>query len=190
MAKRGSRARGRGSRSSTRRSLPPSVSDFDDSWLNDFRERGIGSIDLSRIQDRRRWHPSSTWPRSSLPPQGIIRRPRIVIVPEDSKLARHSTYGGRYSLDDIKRKRLPASFRYGAVRTYVKSRDRNPHGVHDVIRPDRLPYRVGFALPWQVIICVRRKRRKQVLHALRIAGRRGIGRGKKQRRNEYSEVRC
>lgn len=196
MAKRGRRVRRRGVATypSTSRRLPPAISDFDDTWLNDFRERGLGSIDLESIEDRRRWHPSSTWPRSSVPPVGLrVRRPRIVIVPAGHKLARHQTYGGRYSIADVRRLRhVKASLRYGKASTWVKDRQRGPHGVHDVIRRDDLPYRVGFALPWQVVVCVRRKRRREVLHAFRIAGARGAMRRlfRKPRRNEWSEVRC
>lgn len=45
-----------------------------------------------------------------------------------------------------------------------------------------------FAVPNKVLICVRRKERKEVLHALGRVGR-GSGGGKKHR-NQYSEVHC
>lgn len=50
-----------------------------------------------------------------------------------------------------------------------------------------LSSRVAFANPREVLVCVRRKRRKEVLHAKGVAGRKGI---KRYRRNEYSEVSC
>lgn len=46
--------------------------------------------------------------------------------------------------------------------------------------------RPGFAVPERVALCVRRKRRKEVLHALR-----KVGRGHKRAKwNEWSKVRC
>lgn len=49
-------------------------------------------------------------------------------------------------------------------------------------------FAVGFANPVKVVLCVRRKRRKQVMFATGKAGK-----GKKQRRrrnNEFSQIRC
>lgn len=53
-----------------------------------------------------------------------------------------------------------------------------------------LPTGIGFRAPMQLLVCIRRKQRREVLFAQEIAGRRGLGRGKKQRRNDYSEVSC
>ncbi|QKI28948.1 hypothetical protein 2 [Kummerowia striata microvirus] len=47
---------------------------------------------------------------------------------------------------------------------------------------------IHFAVPKKTIICVRRKRRKEVLHALKKVGRRS-GRGAKSR-NWFSEIKC
>lgn len=47
--------------------------------------------------------------------------------------------------------------------------------------------RVAFDRPQEVLLCVRRKSRKEVLHARGVAGRRGI---KKYRRNANSSVGC
>lgn len=46
---------------------------------------------------------------------------------------------------------------------------------------------VAFADPNRVLVCVRRKRRKEVLHARGIAGSRGF---RRPRRSFYSEVSC
>lgn len=48
---------------------------------------------------------------------------------------------------------------------------------------------LAFSAPRHVVVCVRRRRRREVLHALRIAGR-GGRRGRRYRRNAYSDVRC
>lgn len=48
---------------------------------------------------------------------------------------------------------------------------------------------VRFAVPHKVALCVRRNRRKEVLHAKRIAGS-GASRFKRRHRNAFSEVSC
>lgn len=58
-----------------------------------------------------------------------------------------------------------------------------------------LPYRVGFEKPHKVLICVRRKIRKEVLHALsRSSGFGSLGKLSKMfkapKRNEYSSIHC
>lgn len=49
-------------------------------------------------------------------------------------------------------------------------------------------YRINFAVPDRVMVCVRRKIRDEVLHALKLTGR-GSGRGKK-RFNVFSGISC
>lgn len=44
--------------------------------------------------------------------------------------------------------------------------------------------------PRRVLFCLRRKVRKEVMFALRIAGKRGVGAGKRWRRTENSQWRC
>lgn len=66
-----------------------------------------------------------------------------------------------------------------------------------VARPDRtrsgqvrlsVPVGVGFGDPRRVIICVRRRQRREVLHAL---GKTGRGKARRPpRRSYYSDVRC
>lgn len=50
--------------------------------------------------------------------------------------------------------------------------------------------RLSFNIPQGVAICVRRKMRSQVLHALRKTGRRGNGRGKPRHTNFWSRIGC
>lgn len=52
---------------------------------------------------------------------------------------------------------------------------------------EALPYKVGFVQPKRVLICVRRKIRREVMHALKFAG--GTGQ-KKPKYNHYSSVSC
>lgn len=63
-----------------------------------------------------------------------------------------------------------------------------------VVRPTRpsfdpfsVPSRIGFRQPDRVLICVRRQQRKEVLHALHVAGRSGL---RRPRRGPYSNVSC
>jgi len=49
-----------------------------------------------------------------------------------------------------------------------------------------LPYQIGFQAPRQVAVCVRRKVRREVIHARGIAG----SRVRRPRRTEYSGVTC
>lgn len=50
-----------------------------------------------------------------------------------------------------------------------------------------VPFSIGFADARRVLVCVRRRQRRQVLHAKRIAGRRGL---RPPRYNYYSGVSC
>lgn len=163
-----------------------------DDWIEDIREDpSIRHVDLTNVQDRRRYHPNRDW---DIPKTVRGLRTRIVVVPEGHRLARQQTYGGRYSLREVLRGDFPhdqwpyrkrwtknANWRYGSVTRYTKEFD--------------VPRRLGFHMPWQVIICVRRRRRSEVLHALKKTGRLLKGRGGggfkwRVRRNKWSEVRC
>lgn len=53
-----------------------------------------------------------------------------------------------------------------------------------------LPRGIRFAVPKHIALCVRRKRRREIMHALRRAGRRGIGKNKIRRTNFWSKVKC
>lgn len=55
-----------------------------------------------------------------------------------------------------------------------------------------IPWRIGFEDPKRVLICARRKIRREVLNALGIAGVAGVARKlfKKPRKNEYSKISC
>lgn len=54
-------------------------------------------------------------------------------------------------------------------------------------RPFKFPDVLKFRVPKRVALCVRRKERKEVLHAL---GRLRSGRGGRKRRNYWSNVSC
>lgn len=73
----------------------------------------------------------------------------------------------------------------GSPNTNVSRKDTVRHSFRGSV-----PMSVGFEVPENVVHCVRRKRRREVLHALGIAGGRGLGRNRRQHRNEFSEVGC
>lgn len=64
-----------------------------------------------------------------------------------------------------------------------------PVPVKNVVlaKPSPFPTGVGFSAPDNVIVCIRRKKRKEVLHALGKAGKAGQ---KAPRRSAYSEIHC
>lgn len=62
-----------------------------------------------------------------------------------------------------------------------------PHHVLKVKSSRALSARVAFSAPKKVLVCVRRKRRKEVLHAKRVAGRGGL---RRPRRSWFSDVSC
>jgi len=63
----------------------------------------------------------------------------------------------------------------------------NTHRAAGLQRPLSLPSQISFRLPQNVLVCVRRQRRKEVLHAIGKAGRVGQ---RSPRRNPYSEISC
>jgi len=147
-------------------------------------------IDLTSVEDRRRYHPQTfdrDYPAGPAP-RGLVGRPRILIVPEGHRLARKAPWKATRRLPDVlyglwqEQRRFPFD-------EMMLQRQRVHYGVHDVYADDHLSRRVGFSHPWQVIVCVRRKRRREVLHALRKTGR-GGSKQRKPRRNFWSEVRC
>lgn len=53
-----------------------------------------------------------------------------------------------------------------------------------------LSARVGFAVPSKVAVCIRRKDRKEVLHAFNFYGRGAGGVSRRRRRSRFSDVDC
>lgn len=52
----------------------------------------------------------------------------------------------------------------------------------------RMPHTVQFAAPKKVLVCIRRKTRKEVLHALNKTGK--GARARHRRQSEYTTIRC
>lgn len=51
----------------------------------------------------------------------------------------------------------------------------------------RVPYQISFSAPAETVVCVRRSRRKEVLHALKKTGKRGQ---RKPRRTAWRNYKC
>lgn len=45
-------------------------------------------------------------------------------------------------------------------------------------------------VPWKAKVCADRRERREVLFSLDVAGRRGVGKGKRKRQNLLSQVHC
>lgn len=183
------RSRGRVSlpRSLTGR-VAPRLEMYDDNWLDSVvNNPSIRFVDLTRIEDRRRYDPTSVDIRGkkfeSIPKTLKGTPARIVVVPEGHRLARLQTYGGRFTIADVLK-----GYKYvpGFPRGWNWHSDPGLTTYSYENYPSR---RVGFALPWQVVICVRRKRRREVLHAMGKTGK-GQAKQKPSVRNYYSNVRC
>ena len=72
------------------------------------------------------------------------------------------------------------SFRCGFPVTISCSNNKRPI-------PSHTKARIAFADPKRIALCIRRQKRKEVLHALNKTGK--IGQ-KKPQRNEYSSISC
>lgn len=84
---------------------------------------------------------------------------------------------------------LPRSASRLVVHPNVNKSNTPTHTVGPPLRGS-IPHRIGFEVPRQVVLCLRRKRRREIMHALGKAGRGGVGRGRKRRTNEFSEIGC
>lgn len=170
-------------------SVAPSINDFDEKWLRDIQERAYARfVDLTSIEDRRRWHPSNRTIGGPAPRGLAATRPRIVIVPEGHPLARLAPYGGRVPLHKVLKRENRIRRRF--LDDWSEKQRFDKHGgLYSSYMPDHLSRRVGFQHPWQVMICIRRKQRKEVLHAFKKTGS-GGGKQRRPRRNFWSEVRC
>lgn len=76
-----------------------------------------------------------------------------------------------------------------ATKRHTSPRSTDP--VHKKIqraRDARLPHRVQFDAPENVLVCIRRKQRKQVLFALRKTGK--GARARRHRQSYYSSIGC
>lgn len=84
---------------------------------------------------------------------------------------------------------IPARFK---VKVQIRSKDNIPKLVESSYYStgyEDVPHQMSFRNPDRVLVCARRQIRKEVLHALGISGRRGIGRGG-VKFNENSKFGC
>lgn len=118
----------------------------------------------------RRYNPSS------------IYSPRLVVVPRFAPLlSPQSIFGDRRLYQPDRAQRPVFSFRGDRSARVVAKQ--NPRFK----QPSQTKAVLAFAEPDALPLCVRRKVRKQVLHAKGVAGRKGL---KRPRFNEWSKVQC
>lgn len=111
----------------------------------------------------------------------VIARPVVVRRSVPSSLSLIEDRRFFHPLVDV----APARSFRARPRLVVHSPNVNRNAVRNKFA---VPSGIGFDVPRNVVICVRRKSRKEVLHALKFTGR-GSGAGKK-RRNYWSDVSC
>lgn len=121
-------------------------------------------------------------------------QPRYIVVPEGHRLARLAPYRGTLPLRDALQ-RGSINFKFGIDRRYEPAGESFRGFRHSYLRDDLSVHtrRIGHQLPWQIMVCVRRKQRAQVLHALgSVVNGRGAGGSKldKPSRTSNSEIVC
>lgn len=114
---------------------------------------------------------SNTFARRSLPLSRISVRD---LRPIEDRRDFHPDYDHR----------APKS--YPSYRTHVRVKSYQPVNLSSDTY-QAVPWRTEFVKPQEVITCVKRKIRREVLHALLVAGKRGLGR---PHYNLFSKVSC
>lgn len=122
------------------------------------------------------------------PPPIVLlpRRPVQVTVPQFLKEVRQLDDRRRYHpLRTLSRITPLAALSRSATRIVPKSQTNLGQWTRS------LPYRQRFAVPHKISLCVRRRIRKEVIHAIGFAkGGKGTRRSRKPRRNFWSDVSC
>lgn len=145
--------------------------------------------------------PSQTWAKFQ---QNRERERYLKRVAADNTRPYHSLFRERVLSDkrlllDLERQQLSRSLMLKNVQdgrrfNLDKSLARTVNGNRARLRAKPEPYRmhfVEFVNPKRVITCIRRKVRKEVIHALHIRGGSGsLKRKPHNKRNQYSEVHC
>lgn len=92
--------------------------------------------------------------------------PRATTIRRYSKYSNYMPVSDRRTWHPLNSDRPLTTISGGSVRVFPKARSSQ--------RSSAVPAGLAFVNPSRVLICVRRQRRKQVLHALGIAGGRGF----------------
>lgn len=125
---------------------------------------------LSETEDRRRFHPEAAKPPRTKRGAFAKYAPAAVSSPKARNASSAEPRRGSIRF---------SAFRPSAVAVGVPRRSMQEH----------LPSRLSFKSAKHVWVCVKRKMRKEVIHALKLAGHRG-GRTRQPRRNMYSDIVC
>lgn len=120
--------------------------------------------------------------RRPLEPAGVRRLPDLSLVRPLSTVLRELEDRRTFHPDGGLR--VPVAFRRSSAKLVASRVQKWP-----VVRTwNDIPVGVSFSVPFDVLRCVRRKVRKEVIHALRLTGK-GAG-AKRRRRDDFSNVRC
>ncbi len=128
-----------------------------------------------------------------LPQRRVSRRPNLLMVRPRGVLVLTPV---RRDAPRIASRRLPA-----LLSTIPEGRTYHPAGKGRPVltisgtpsrglKPAKKPYNLGFIEPKKITVCVRRQRRREVMHALNKAGKSGLGLRKKRHQNEDSKISC
>lgn len=138
---------------------------------------------------RRRDHSSIANTHRLLPSRGVTSPVVTFRTPVDDRRLFHPeaadrpplSFGSRIASVGLVEPRAPG-------RTWRSPATRTP-SVNKPLRPSsQTKAKIGFVGPRSVVVCVKRKTRKEVLHAKKVAGRKGFKR--KPRRTWLSNIRC
>lgn len=103
-------------------------------------------------------------------------------------------YHGRYTSEPLydRRRHQPTDYPQSPGSTYARATRLHVGGFSPLsrsTREDDIPAGLRFAIPSHIAVCVRRKVRREVLHALDRTSKRGRGGGKRHR-NFWSGIKC
>ena len=118
---------------------------------------------------------------SAISPTHSIARPRL-LRPLPILAGLHD----RRHYEPDRSTKPPAAGKRDATRIQADNRTNSRNGRTTV----GLVTTINFRNPRSVHLCRRRKSRRQVIHALGIAGKRGVGEGRRRHVNFWSKVSC
>lgn len=119
-------------------------------------------------------------------------RPRLAstLSPLRVSPVRPSLLDGRFfSFEPVRSARLVSGVTAG-VRLVDRKRSRGSMAGRFPLFSSGTKAVLGFKSPRRVDLCIRRKERREVLHALGRVGRGGTRRGRRYRRNYQSDITC
>lgn len=131
--------------------------------LNSALQRQPTKSTLSLYEDRRLWHPLGK--ANAFPISGLSKAPRIVdtfSLPDETES------------DRFKRIKMPRPIPWGKM-------------ARESIKYAPATNKWTWENPYEMVVCLKRKMRREVINALGLAGKTGF---KKPKYNQFSHVKC